>query len=167
MLNIPETHEFEAADWIVHRWQYKNGEEVMVLQREPFRISWFATQLVTYVYLLPRKVDTFSEIVADYAMLRKFAGENKRTLIPFTLQCGYAILPIYINESFPQHVIEDVRSTYKKRWCVFHAPSLLETGTGQLHTLQAKSFWGCIYRKYIQSTVGEIAGIVNGNKTTT
>ena len=49
IMKIPETHEFEATGWIVHRWRYKNGEDVTVLQREPFRISWFATRLVTYV----------------------------------------------------------------------------------------------------------------------
>ena len=160
MIKIPEADEFEEAGWIVHRWQYKNGKEVIVLQREPFRISWIATQLVTYVYLIPCGVMAFSEITDNYASLRKFAGENKRTLLPFTLQCGYAILPIYIHESFPQQVIEDVRTTYKKRWCVLHTPALLETETGSLHTLQAKSFWGCIYRKYIQSTISEIADMV-------
>ena len=148
MIKIPEKHEFETAGWIVHRWCYKNSKEITVLQREPFRFSWIATQLVTYVYLIPCGVRAFSEVTDDYASLRKFAGDNKRTLLPFTLQCGYAILPIYISDSFPDQVIEDVRTTYKKRWCVAHAPSLLETETGRLHTLQAKSFWGCVYRKF-------------------
>ena len=165
MMKVPERDEFEAAGWTVHRWRYKNDKEVTVLQREPFRISWFATRLVTYVFLIPREVEAFSEIVDDYASLRKFAGKNKRTLIPFTLQCGYAILPIYISDSFPQQVIEDVRTTYKKRWCVFYAPSLLETETGRLHTLKAKSFWGCAYRKYIQSTIGEIVGMVSKSQS--
>ena len=166
MIKILETHEFEAAGWAVHRWRYSNGEEVTVLQREPFRFSWFATRLVTYAFLIPRGVETFSEVADDYASLREFAGENKRTLIPFALQCGYAILPIYIYDSFPEQVIEDVRNTYKKRWCVFHAPSLLETESGHLHTLEAKSFWGCIYRKYIQSTIGEIVNMVFENEST-
>ena len=161
MVNIPETQEFEAAGWIVHCWRYKNGEEIVVLQREPFRLSWIATQLVTYVFLIPHGVEEFSEIANDYSLLRKFAGENKRTLLPFTLQCGYAILPIYISDSFPHQVIKDVRTTYKKRFCVFHAPSLLETKTGLLHTLEAKSLWGCIYRKYIESTACEIANMVS------
>ena len=160
MIKIPETHEFEAAGWIVHRWRYKNDEDVTVLQRESFRISWFATKLVTYVFLIPRGVGSFSEVVDDYASLRKFAGKNKRTLLPFTLQCGYAILPIYISNSFPHQVIQDVRTTCKKRWCVLHVPSLLEIETGSLHTLEAKSFWGSVYRDYIKITISEIANMV-------
>jgi len=103
MTEIPEADKFEAAGWIVHRWQYPNDTEVMVLQREPFRVSWIATQLVTYVYLIPRGVAAYSEIIDDYASLREFAGENKRTFLPFWLQCGYAVLPIYIHASFPRH----------------------------------------------------------------
>jgi len=45
---------------------------------------------------------------------------------------------------------------------VFHVPSILDSATGQLHTLEAKSFWGCIYRKYINATVADVANALRG-----
>ena len=148
---------FESKGWSVHSWPYAN-QDAVVLHREPFRLAWFATQLVTFVYIIRRTPDDYQSILADYSALRKFAGDNKRTLLPFAFQCGYAILPIYVGQSFSESLVADIRSTYKKRWCVFYAPSLLESDTGHLHRLEAKSFWGCVYRKFISETVADVAG---------
>ena len=160
MIRIPDSSVFESAGWVVHPWRDMKGQDVTVLHREPFRVSWFATRLVTYVFLIPRDVDNYADIIDEYASFRKFAGENKRTLLPFGIQCGYAILPVYMEDSFPNQLVEDVRSIYKKRWCVLYLPSLLETQTARLHTLEAKSFWGCIYRNYLRATLGEVVNLL-------
>jgi len=55
--------------------------------------------------------------------------------------------------------------TYKKRWCVIHVPSLLEADTGRLHTLEAKSFWGCVYRDFINATVADTATALTAQPT--
>ena len=158
MLMIPE-REYGERGWIVHRWNYKN-DEITVLQREPFRLSWFATQLVTFVFLIPYGVEDFSEIANDYSLFRKFSGKNKRSQVPFLLQCGYAILPIYISGSFSSQVIENVQTTEEIKLGVFYNPSLLETQTGHLYTLKRKSTYGCVYRNYMHSTICEIANLV-------
>jgi len=147
---------FASRGWSVHSWPYAD-QNVTVLQREPFRFTWFATKLVTFVYVINRTPDNYQSILDDYTALRKFASDHKKTLLPFAFQCGYALLPIYIGQSFSESLIADIRTTYKKRWCVFHAPSLLESDTGCLHSLEAKSFWGCVYRNFINTTVTDIA----------
>lgn len=147
---------FESKGWLVHSWAY-GDQNVTVLHREPFRLAWFATQLITFVYIIRRAPDDYQSILDDYSELRKFASDNKRTLLPFAFQCGYALLPIYVGESFSESLLANIRSTYKKRWCVVHVPSLLESDTGHLHTLEAKSFWGCVYRNFIGETVADVA----------
>ncbi len=160
MGNESSDHVFETAGYQVHHWAGLGERDVVVLHKEPFRFAWFATKLVTYVFLIRRSVETVQQIRDDYPALRAFAGEHKRTLLPFAFQCGYALLPVYVSETFPDALTEAIRSTYKKRWCVFHVPSLLEVGTGRLHSLERKSFWGCVYRRYIQATVDEVANVV-------
>jgi hypothetical protein len=75
--------------------------------------------------------------------------------LPFGFQCGYALLPIYIAQAF-QALIESTRFTYKKRWCMFHTPSLLNMSTGRVVTLDRPYFWGCLYRDYIRTTIHEV-----------
>jgi hypothetical protein len=151
---------FKAAGYQVHHWTGLGDSDITVLHKEPFRFAWFATQVITFVFLIRRPVETFSQALDDYPALRKFAGEHKRTFLPFGIQCGYALLPIYIAQIFPESLIESIRSTYKKRWCVFHTPSLLSMSTGRVVTLDRHYLWGCIYRDYIRATVHEAANMV-------
>jgi hypothetical protein len=160
MTNELPDRAFETAGYRVHHWAGLGDNDIRVLHKEPFRFTWLATQLVTFVFLIRRPVGRFSEALDDYPALRKFAGEHKRTFLPFGFQCGYALLPIYIAETFPEGLIEETRSTYKKRWCVFHTPSLLNAGTGRLVTLDHRYFWGFIYRHYLRATVDEVAHMV-------
>ncbi|MCA9005687.1 MAG: hypothetical protein KDA70_10490 [Planctomycetaceae bacterium] len=155
---------FRNKGWQVHSWNYAD-QEVQVLHQEPFRLTWFATQLVTYVFIIERTPENYQSILDDYAALREFAGQHKNTVLPFGIQCGYALLPIYVGGSFSEELIIDVQNTYRKRWCVFHAPALLEQDTGKLHKLEAKSFWGCVYRDYIESVINETALVLNENLT--
>lgn len=147
---------FEARGWRVHTWA-RDGREDLVLQREPFRLRWFATQLVTFVYVARRAPGSWDEVQRDYAPFRKFAGDHKRTILPLGIQCGYALLPVYVADAFPDALCADVRSRFVKRWCVMHVPSLLESGTGRLHTLDTGSIWGALYRGYVRDTIAEAA----------
>ncbi len=158
------TTQFRNKGWQVHSWNYAD-QEVQVLHQEPFRLSWVATQLVTYVFIIERTPENYQSILDDYAALREFAGQHKNTILPFTIQCGYALLPIYVGGPFSEELIADVQETYRKRWCVFHTPALLERNTGKLYTLEEKSFWGCIYRDYIESAINETALVLNENQT--
>jgi hypothetical protein len=54
-------------------------------------------------------------------------------------------------------------AVFKKRWCVAHVPSLLDISSGELATLTKTSFWGCVYRNYIASTITEVASILLAN----
>ena len=150
---------FRSADWWIHSWTF-NGTPVRILHREPFRLTWVATQLVTYVFIINRRPENYESIDADYEAMRAFASQHKRTWLPFAFQCGYALLPIYVGESFNDLLVRHVENRFKKRWCVFHVPSLLDSSTGHVHTLHRKSFWGCIYRDYIRTTVIQVASAV-------
>jgi len=152
---IPDS-DYPRLGYDVQHWRHGDAD-VLVLQKEPFRLQWIATQLVTFVFLIPRTVQNYDEIVDDYRSLREYAGDHKRTWLPFGFQCGYALLPIYLGTRFNESLRESIRSTFKKRWCVFHAPSLFDLESHELTTLAAKSFWVCIYRPYIRETVKEVA----------
>ena len=165
MISVPNTRILEAAGWLVHPWRDAEGRDVTVLHREPFRISWWATRLVTYVFLVPGSVDDYASILAEYAAFRKFAAENRRTLLPPGMQCAYAILPVYLGNSFPSQLVKDVNSIYQKRWCMLYLPSLLETQTAHLHTLESKSLWGCAYRDYLRATLGEVVNFLSENRS--
>ena len=140
---------------------FLHGTPVTVLQREPFRLTWFATKLVTFAFVINRTPADIGSIDADYTAMRDFASQHKRTRIPFALQCGYALLPIYIGSSFSEELIEQVQTRFEKRWCVFHVPSLLESANGNVYTLRHSSFWGCVYRDYIRETIDELATAVH------
>ena len=159
-MNDVQTEHFQSKGWSVHSWQSMTGSNATVLQREPFRLSWFATQLVTFVYIINRVPADYQDILDDYDALRTFAGKNKRTFLPFAIQCGYALLPIYIGTTFTDKLVADVRMTYKKRWCVIHVPSLLESETGKLHSLEVESYWGCVYRDFIRVTLADVASVL-------
>ncbi len=153
MIDVPRG-DFESQGWTVHAWNYAN-QHVTVLQREPFRMKWIATKLVTYVFLIHRTPKDYLSVLSDYPALRQFAGDHKQTWLPFGVQCGYALLPIYIGRGFPEYLIGDIRTTYRKRWCVLHVPSLFDLDSGQAFTLQAKSLWGCVYRNFIEDSIAQ------------
>jgi len=160
----PANSDFFSLGFDVQHWRH-GGADVLVLQKEPFRLQWIATQLVTFVFLIPRTVQNYDEIVDDYRSLRGFAGDHKRTWLPFGFQCGYALLPIYLGAGFNDSLKVSVRTTFKKRWCVFHAPSLFDLESRELTTLEAKSFWGCIYRSFISATVTEVVRVISEDRT--
>ena len=151
---------FKTAGYRVHHWASLGDHDITVLHKEPFRFTWLATQVVTFVFLIRRPVESFPQVLSDYPALRRFAGEHKQTFLPFGIQCGYALLPIYMAEAFPDALVESIRSTYRKRWCVFHMPSLLNTNTGRVVTLDRQYFWGRLYRDYVRTTVHEAASMV-------
>ncbi len=155
--------QYPGLGYDVHHWR-RGDTDVLVLQKEPFRIQWIATQLVTFVFLIPRAVQHYDEIVDDYRSLRGYAGDHKRTWLPFGFSCGYALLPIYLGTGFNDTLKSSIRSTFKKRWCVFHAPSLFDLKSGELTTLAAKSFWGCIYRPFVTETVTEVARVISEDR---
>jgi GNAT superfamily N-acetyltransferase len=147
-----ERSQFEALGWMVHDWRY-SGQEVTVLHREPFRWRWIATQVVTYIFPIRRTPENYQSVLDDYADLRTFAAEFKQTWIPIGLQCGYALLPIYLGRGFSPALVTEIERNVQKRWCVAYVPSLFDVETRQLHTLGTKSFWGCVYRPYIRATI--------------
>ena len=140
----------------VQHWQH-GGLDVLALHKEPFRI---ATQLVTFVFLIPRAVRNYDEIVGDYRGLRGYAGANKRTWLPIAFNCVYALLPIYVGLGFSGSLKASIRSKFKKRWCVFHIPSLFDLDSRELITFTGMSLWGCIYRPYITKTIKEVADCI-------
>lgn len=153
--------QLEASGWMVHDWRHA-GQDVTVLHREPFRLRWFATQLVTYVFLIRQTPADYQSALDDYAPLRAFADDFKQTWLPFGLQCGFALLPIYIGQEFSPSLVTEIRRNFRKRWCVSHIPSLFDAETGQLDTLEAKSFWGCVYRPYIRDTISDTVKLLPG-----
>ena len=157
---------FEPTHWKVHLWR-KGDETITVLHDEPFRLKWFATQLVTFVYLIEQTPDCYQSILEDYNQLRQFAGDNKQTFLPFGFQCGYALLPIYLGTDFSESLITDIQNQYRKRWCVFYAPSLFDIRNRELHQLKAPSFWGCVYRSYINDSIQDIAGCLRATSQIT
>jgi hypothetical protein len=158
------TSDFTRLGYDVQHWRHGDAD-VLVLQKEPFRLQWIATQLVTFVFLIPRTVQNYDEIVDDYRSLRGYAGDHKRTWLPFGFQCGYALLPIYLGTGFNEALRASIRSTYKRRWCVFHAPSLFDLESRELTTLATKSFWGCIYRSFVTETVAEVVRVISEDRT--
>jgi len=139
---------------MVHDWRHA-GQEITVLHREPFHLRWFATQLVTYVFLIRQTPEDYQSVLDDYAALREFADNFKQSWLPFGLQCGFALLPIYMGQGFSQPLVTEIRRNFRKRFCVVHIPSLFDVETGQLDTLVANSFWGCVYRPYIRATIAD------------
>ncbi len=147
-------NDLHLAGWEQHAWRFQN-QDVTVFHREPFRLSWVATKLVTYVFVIQRTPDSYQSVLSDYVELRRFAGENKISRLPFSLQLGYALLPIYVGTGFVDDLINEVESTYIKRWCVMHIPSLFDTRTSACHTLNTRSFWGCVYREFVSETIAK------------
>ena len=76
--------------WRVHVWPHAD-QEVAVYHSEPFRLAWFATQLVTFVFVIHRTPDSYQSVLDDYGALRRFAGSQKQTLLPFAFQCGFSM----------------------------------------------------------------------------
>ena len=158
--SIPEVGPgLHTSQWWSHSWTL-HDQPVMVLHREPFRLKWFATQVVTFVFVIDRNPGDIESVDADYVALRKFASHNKRTWLPFAFQCCYALLPIYTGDLFSDSLVTEIRTRNKKRWCVFHVPSLMDSNTGTVYTLQHKSIWGGMYRSYIHTTIGQVSHAV-------
>jgi hypothetical protein len=118
-----------------------------------------------FVYIIRRTPRDYQSVLDDYTALRSFAGTHKQTILPFGLQCGYALLPLYVGQDFSEQLIAEVRTTYTKRWCVLHIPSLLGSNTGRLHTLKTRSVWGCVYRNFIDATVMDTAVTLTGSRS--
>ena len=158
-----DTTQLDLSKWWSHSWDL-NGQPMRVLQQEPFRLRWFATQLVTFVFIIQRTPEDIQSVDADYKSMRQFAGQHKKTWLPFSMHCGYALLPIYVGNSFSDSLIHEIRNRFRKRWCVFHVPSLLNSETGDLHTLEHNSFWGCMYREFVHTSIIQVAHAVQSGK---
>jgi len=146
---------------MVHDWRHA-GQEITVLHREPFHLRWFATQLVTYVFLIRQTPEDYQSVLDDYAALREFADNFKQSWLPFGLQCGFALLPIYMGQDFSLSLVTEIHRNFRKRFCVVHVPSLFDVEAGQLDTLMTNSFWGCVYRPYIRATIDETVKLLPG-----
>jgi GNAT superfamily N-acetyltransferase len=142
--------------WRQYEWSLRN-QNVTVLHSEPFRWSWFATKLVSYVFVIHDTPDSYESVLDDYVALRGFASDHKKTRIPFSLQAGFALLPIYVGAGFNSDLVSQIESKYRKRWCVMHIPSLYDTQTYTCHTLSGNYFWGCVYREFVSETIRSIA----------
>ena len=153
---LPPESEFAGLGFDVSRFE----SDSLVLHREPFRLSWMLTQLVTFVFVIPKQVESWEETSADYEKLTTYARQNKKTFLPKGFQCGYALLPIYVGAGFSDQLKQTVRTKYTKRWCMFHLPSLLDISTGECTTLAPNYIWGAIYRGYIHRTVTSVAEVV-------
>jgi hypothetical protein len=136
------------------------GDGGLALRREPFRVSWIFTQLVTFVFLIPRQVESWDEMMADYDELRAFGSRHKKTWLGRGFQCGYALLPIYVGSDFALELHQVVQTKAKKRWSMFHVPSLLDLGSATCGTLASDQFWGVIYRSYIKESIVSVADVV-------
>jgi hypothetical protein len=161
-MDLPPDTAFTDMGFAVHHWNSSQIGHVTVLQREPFRLSWAATKVVTFVFLIGSRLAAYSEIDEHYPHLIEFAKDHKRTILPRGLQCGYALLPIYIAESFDVMLQDRIRTDFKKRWCIFHVPSLFETDAGNTVTLRHESFWGVMYREYVRTTILDVTNAVAG-----
>ena len=149
-------HELKLDRWQRHDWQLRH-QNVTVLHSEPFRWSWFATTLVTYVFVIHETPDSYASLMNDYTSLRDFARNHKQTRLPFSLQSGLAILPIYIGDDFDADLIKHVESTYRKRWCVIHIPSLYDRQTNAFYTLDDNYLWGGAYRDFVSAAIHRVA----------
>ncbi len=155
-IGLPPEADLAALGFTVHRYE----ADSLALQREPFRMSWIATQLVTFVFVIRRQVTSWEEMAADFAAMKSFAKQHKKTFLPMGFQCGYALLPIYVGAGFSDELRETVRSTFKKRWCMMHLPSLLDLATGECTSLAANHIWGVIYRTYVADTITSVSDVV-------
>lgn len=151
-----EANTFPAVDEL-GGWRRYEWNDTAVFHREPFRWRWGATQLVTFAFVIPRQPDNIKEIDADYDSLRRFAVTHKQTWLPIGFQCGYALLPIYLGTEFQPELIRKIENRFVKHWCVMHSPSLYDTSSGHLYSLNRRSLWGSLYRRYMTSCVQEIS----------
>src|SRR5436190_23488313 len=159
-LSPPDDDVFQSMGFQVHHWAMHDGDDVVVLQKEPLRMEWYFTQVVTFLFLIRRHVDAIDELDHDFAPLLAFAKAHKRTWLPRGLQCGYALLPVYVGTDFNDDLKRRVRALPKKRWCLFHAPSLFDVETMRLTTVTGLSLWGRVYADYIYRTIGEATQVL-------
>ena len=137
----------------VESWNSKELGNVVVYHKEQFRIKWFATKLVIYVYIIDSTPTDYVQTEIYYDLLMAYARTNKKSILPRGLQLGYALLPIYIGSDFSSALIEDVKTKFIKKWCVFHVPSLYDAKAGELISWETRSYWGIIYAGFIRKTI--------------
>jgi len=138
-------------------WACKELGNVVVFHNEVFRMNWFATKLVTFVFIINGTPTDYAQIESNYDFLSAYARSNKNSIIPRGLNLGYALLPIYCGTNFDESLIRDVKSKYLKKWCMFHIPSLFDMDDQHLITMEAKMIWGRIYQSFIQETIQKSA----------
>ncbi len=138
-------------------WDCKELGNVVVFHNEIFSMKWFATKLVTFVFIINSTPTDYVQIEANYDLLSAYARSNKNSIIPRGLNLGYALLPIYCGTNFNESLIQDVKSKYLKKWCMFHIPSLFDMGDQHLITMRTTMNWGRIYQSFIQETIQKSA----------
>jgi hypothetical protein len=164
-LDLPDDLVFRRMGFDVHHWTMPEGYEATALQKEPFRLEWFLTQVVTYVFFIDGERTTIERVQRDFDPLFAFAKAHKRTPLPRGLQCGYALLPIYLGTSFDDELRRHVRAVPKKRWCVSHVPTLFDLETRRLDTVTRTSMWGRMYADYIYRTIAETTQVLVADAT--
>ena len=147
---------FHLNRWRHYDWNLRK-RNVTVLHSEPFRSSWYATKLVSFAFVIDDTPDSYESVMDDYVALRSFASNHKKTRLPISFGAGFALLPIYVGAGFNSELVSKIKSTYKKRWCSLHVPTLYDIRTSECHTPVRNSVWGCIYREFISDTIRSIA----------
>jgi hypothetical protein len=161
--NISHVGRNFSVDYNLYEWKHRDVD-VLVLHKEPVRIRWMATKLLTFIFLIPRNIWSYAQILEDYGYLLEFARNHKRSWLPLGFHCGYALLPIYIGSAFDKSLKEINRFKFKKHWCIFHVPSLLDMKSRELVSLTTPPFAGDLfYFPFISQTIFEVAEMVFRN----
>jgi hypothetical protein len=154
---IPPAETFEPMGFEVTDWQHPELGLVRVLHREPFRMRWFATKLVTFAFLAQWRPPDCGWLFDAIESYREYVRTHKRTRLWLGVQCAHLMLPFYVSTGFAAELQGAVRTQPTVMRAEFHVPTLVDTAEAKVVTLESYPAWGTAYHDYMRQTVADIS----------
>jgi hypothetical protein len=126
-----------------------------------FRLSWFATQLNTFIAVGRVENEITKETIDDYSdKIFNFSIKNHKGW-PRGFQAGVGSIAVLIGNNVHNGAIEYCKKLTKKHWSAFEIPVIVDLKSNTLISFDRKPIWGTIYFPYLKKLIEEkIGGVI-------
>lgn len=133
-----------------------SGKTCHIGYRKEFRLSWFATQLNTFIIVGEADGTITQEMIEDFSSgCFQFALNNSKGW-PRGIQAAVSSIAILRGERMEPEAISVCEKLRKKHWSAFEIPVLYDTKKQEAIRFVKTPSWGMIFFPYFRKTIDQI-----------
>ncbi|MDE5419603.1 hypothetical protein L3049_16550 [Labilibaculum sp. DW002] len=142
-----------------------NKYDTVFAYLKKFKMSWFATQLNTFIAISQIEGEITKDTLKDYSSKTyKYALKNHKGW-PRGIQAGVGSISVLIGTSVSKESIDYCKKLSKKHWSAFEIPVIVDLSKMQVIRFDKRPVWGTIYFPYLKALIdSKIESVMNESK---